>query len=54
MNLERFFEMGGYAFYVWTSYGLALTVLAWNIFVARRRNKRVTQDIVRLLRQEKR
>jgi heme exporter protein D len=53
MELERFFAMGGYALYVWTSYGLVLTILAWNWFVARRRSQRVTQAIARLLRQEK-
>ena len=27
MNWQQFFAMGGYAFYVWTSYGVALIVL---------------------------
>ena len=27
-ELKEFFHMGGYAFYVWTSYGLAFVVLA--------------------------
>ena len=30
MNLNEFFHMGGYAFYVWTSYGIAL-LAAWSI-----------------------
>lgn len=29
MNLGEFLHMGGYAFYVWSSYGLALLVLVW-------------------------
>ena len=33
MNLSEFFHMGGYAFYVWTSYSLAFVVLL-TIFVA--------------------
>lgn len=31
MNLEQFFAMGGYAFYVWTSYGITTAVLLWNL-----------------------
>ena len=29
MNWSEFFNMGGYALYVWTSYGLMVIVLAW-------------------------
>ena len=32
-NLQDFFAMGGYAFYVWTSYGLTLIVLLANIII---------------------
>ena len=32
MTLESFFNMGGYAFYVWTSYGITTLVLLWNLF----------------------
>lgn len=31
MSLESFFAMGGYAFYVWTSYGLTFAVLLFNL-----------------------
>jgi heme exporter protein D len=33
MTLSEFLNMGGYAFYVWTSYGLTLVVLLANIIV---------------------
>ncbi len=33
MSLEEFFNMGGYAFYVWTSYGVTLCVLLANIII---------------------
>jgi heme exporter protein D len=33
MSLSEFFAMGGYAFYVWTSYGLTLIVLLANILI---------------------
>jgi heme exporter protein CcmD len=31
---DSFWNMGGYAFYVWGSYGAALAVFAWNVVVA--------------------
>ena len=31
MNLQEFFAMGGYAFYVWTSYGICFVVLLLNV-----------------------
>jgi heme exporter protein D len=33
MDLHAFFAMGGYAFYVWTSYGLTLLILLANIII---------------------
>lgn len=33
MSLQEFFAMGGYGFYVWTSYGLTLIVLLANIII---------------------
>lgn len=33
MTVQEFFAMGGYAFYVWTSYGIALIVLVANIII---------------------
>ena len=36
MDLQSFFHMGGYAAFVWTSYGLTLLVLVWNWWAARR------------------
>ena len=33
MSVQEFFNMGGYAFYVWTSYGLTLIVLLANIII---------------------
>jgi heme exporter protein D len=33
MSLQEFFAMGGYAFYVWTSYVLTLLVLLANIII---------------------
>ena len=36
MDLQKFFEMGGYAGYVWPAYGLTALVLLWNWWSARR------------------
>jgi heme exporter protein D len=33
MTLQEFFAMGGYAFYVWTAYGITLAVLLANIVI---------------------
>ena len=33
MSIQEFFSMGGYAFYVWASYGLTLLVLLANIII---------------------
>ena len=36
MDLQTFFEMGGYAKFVWPAYGLTALVLVWNWWSARR------------------
>jgi heme exporter protein D len=36
MNLSEFLAMGGYAVYVWPSFGLTLIVLIHNVRAARR------------------
>jgi heme exporter protein D len=33
MSMQEFFAMGGYALYVWPSYGLTLIVLLANIII---------------------
>ena len=33
MSVQEFFAMGGYAFYVWTSFGLTFVILLANIIV---------------------
>jgi heme exporter protein CcmD len=39
------FAMGGYGFYVWSSFALALLVFAWNEWSARRRRRLVWRDV---------
>ncbi|MEN8204962.1 MAG: heme exporter protein CcmD [Pseudomonadota bacterium] len=54
MNLNEFFHMGGYAFYVWTSYGLALIVLLANVILPLRQRKKLLGDIARAARRARR
>jgi heme exporter protein D len=39
MSVQEFFAMGGYAFYVWTAYGITLAVLVANILIPVRQRK---------------
>ncbi len=48
--MKEFLHMGGYAMYVWPSYGLALVVLLWNIIVPMRRTKQHIASIKRRMR----
>ena len=50
MNLNEFFNMGGYGFYVWSSYGIALVVLLLNIILPVRQHRKLLADIARRAR----
>jgi heme exporter protein D len=41
MNWSEFFYMGGYAFYVWGSYLVALVVIGAEVLAVVRRNRRL-------------
>ena len=45
MNWAEFFAMGGYGFYVWGSYLLAVVVLTLNVLIPLRRNKHVRRAL---------
>jgi heme exporter protein CcmD len=49
MNAE-FWSMGGYAVFVWGSYGAALAVFAWNVVAPRLER----QSVLRRLKDEER
>ena len=54
MNWSAFWEMGGFAFYVWTSYALAAVVLALNVVVPMVRRRAVLRNLrLRLAREER-
>ena len=54
MSLNEFFHMGGYAFYVWTSYGIALAVLLLNVILPLRQRKKLLDNIARAARRARR
>jgi len=43
MTISDLFAMGGYGAYVWSAYGITLTVFGINIFFSLREKKRVKQ-----------
>jgi len=45
-EIQEFFHMGGYAFYVWSSYGLCFIVLVLNIIIPLCREKVIIRSIV--------
>ena len=47
--MSEFFAMGGYAKYVWSSFGLTLAVLLANLWSAQRRHRLVQAQIRRQL-----
>ncbi len=51
-NWSEFFNMGGYAFYVWTSYGLTFAVLVLNIVLPLLQRKQTANRVRRAIRRE--
>ena len=52
MNWSEFFHMGGYAFYVWTSYALTLIIVVANIVSPIMQRKKVISRIKRAIKRE--
>ncbi len=50
MSFSEFLDMGGYAFYVWSSYGLTLVILAINVIGPLQLHKKLLTDIARAAR----
>jgi heme exporter protein D len=49
MNVAEFLAMGGYAAYVWPSFGLTLIVLIHNVRSARRLHANAREEALRRL-----
>jgi heme exporter protein D len=50
-SLSAFFNMGGYAFYVWFSFGLTALCVVWEVIALRKRSAEALR-LTRLLAQE--
>ena len=53
MSMQEFFAMGGYAFYVWTSYGLTLIVLLANIIIPVLHRKQLLRSLAHKQKRQK-
>jgi len=47
MDITEFLQMGGYAFYVWFSYGVTFLVLLINYLIPMQREKRLIKEITK-------
>ena len=52
--MSEFFHMGGYAFYVWSSYAITLVVLVLNVVVPMRNRRKILAAIARRARRARR
>ncbi len=43
--MNAFFDMGGYGFYVWSAYTVALIVLVLNLLIPMFRNRRLRRRL---------
>jgi len=48
--MKEFFQMGGYAFYVWMSYGLTLIILLINFILPLQNRRSILQKLARKAR----
>jgi heme exporter protein D len=46
-TIGEFFAMGGYGFYVWTSYAVFFLILLWDGLVPSWRARRLLRDLAR-------
>jgi heme exporter protein D len=47
MTISEFFNMGGYGFYVWTSFGLTFVMLIWQIIQPLLEQKSICRSIAK-------
>jgi len=50
--VSEFLDMGGYARYVWTAYGITLVVIVLNAWLARRRHAQALIKVKQMDRSE--
>ncbi len=44
--MDEFFNMGGYALYVWLSYGLTAIILIANVVMPKLRERQIKRELV--------
>jgi heme exporter protein D len=54
MSASEFFNMGGYAVYVWSSYGIALVLLGWTFISPIFTKKSIIKELRIKYRQQER
>ena len=52
-SFQEFIHMGGYAFYVWFSYGLCAFVLILNVLQSLSRQRKTLDDLTKRLRRNR-
>ncbi|VAW99606.1 Cytochrome c-type biogenesis protein CcmD, interacts with CcmCE [hydrothermal vent metagenome] len=53
MSLNEFLNMGGYAAYVWSSYGITAVVLIWQVIGPIIQRKQIIKKLARKLKRQK-
>jgi len=46
--MKEFFAMGGYAFFVWTSYAIVAFLMIANVVMARMKRKKIIREMQHL------
>lgn len=54
MTASEFFHMGGYAFFVWSSYGISTLLLGWVFISPIFRRKQIIRELCMKYRQQER
>jgi heme exporter protein D len=52
MNWAEFFDMGGYAFYVWSAWGLTTLVLGWQFAQPKLAHAKIKRELKRQISRE--
>lgn len=53
MNWAEFFSMGGYAFYVWSAWGLSALVMAYLFTQAKWQNAKLRRELKRQIQRDR-
>lgn len=54
MTASEFFHMGGYAFFVWSSYGIATVLLGWMFISPVFKRRQIIKELRMKYRQQER